>query len=162
MAHWLPYHSETLVSSFSKEEVRDCLKKATSEVNYLDRRSMTREGVKFNGLIAESGFKISKIVDKGDTFLPLILGELEATPRGTIIFLKFRLFPGAKFFLGLWSVLLIIFAVVFAWVSSELSYALFCLLAGVLNYFISVFFFQRQVKVSRDIFMELLDLQVKD
>ncbi len=162
MVRWLPYHSETLVSSFSKEEVRDCLKKATAEVNYLDKRSMTKEGVKFNGLIGESGFRISKVVDKGDTFLPLMLGEIEDTPRGSIIFLNYKLFPGAIFFLGLWSVLLVVFSVLFAWISAEFSYALFCLLAAGLNYSVSVFFFHRQVKASREVFIQLLDLQVKD
>lgn len=138
------------------------LAKVTREVNYLDKRSVAEKGILFNGLIGESGFRISKVVDKGDTFLPLILGDLEETPRGTIIFLKYKLFPGAIFFLGLWSVLLLVFSALFAGVSQEYGYAGVCLVLAISNYFVSIFFFHRQIKSSRERFMNLINLAVKD
>lgn len=162
MIHWLPLHTETLVSSFSKKEVISSLKKVTEEVNYLDRRSGPGKGVLFNGLVGDSGFRISKVVDRGDTFLPLILGDIEDTPRGSIIFLRYKLFPGAIFFLVFWSVVLIAFAAFFIWGAPNSTYFSICLLLAVLNYFISNFFFQRQVKLSRAIFMNLISFQMKD
>lgn len=162
MIHWLPIHTETLVSSFSKKEVMKSLNKVTEEINYLDRRSGPSKGVLFNGLVGESGFRISKVVDRGDTFLPLILGDIEDTPRGSIIFLKYRLFPGAIFFLAFWSVVLLAFAALCTWVNPNYTYAVICLALALANYFISNFFFQRQVKLSREIFMKLISFQMKD
>ena len=162
MIHWLPFHSETLVSSFSKKEVTASLKKVTCEVNYLDQRTRQQNDVLFNGLIGDSGFRISKVIDRGDTFLPLILGEIEDTPRGSIIFLKYKLFPGAIFFLTFWSLALLGFAAFFIWVQTNFTYAAICLTLAVSNYFISNFFFQRQVKLSRHIFMKLISFQMKD
>lgn len=162
MNHWLPFHSETLVSSFSKKEVMHSLKKVTSEVNYLDPRTRQDKSVMFNGLIGESGFRISKVVDRGDTFLPLILGDIEDTPRGSIIFLKYKFFPGAIFFLAFWSILLLAFTAFFIWGKANYTYATLCLLIGIVNYLTSIFFFQRQVKLTREIFMKLISFQIKD
>ncbi|MHA7129498.1 hypothetical protein [Algoriphagus namhaensis] len=162
MNQWLPFHTETLVSTFSCEEVRSSLTKVTAKVNYLDRREESKKGILFNGLVSDSQFRISKVIDKGDTFLPLLVGEIEATPRGCIIFLKYKLFPGALFFLGFWTLLLIGFSAFFIWVTKDYTYASICLLLGIGNYVVSIFFFQRQVKLSREVFLKLINFQMKD
>ncbi|MFC3879648.1 hypothetical protein ACFOSV_05655 [Algoriphagus namhaensis] len=138
------------------------MKKVTSEVNYLDQRTRSRKNVLFNGLVGDSGFRISKVIDRGDTFLPLILGKIEDTPRGSIIFLKYKFFPGAIFFLAFWSLVLIGFSAFFIWGKADYVYSGICLALAILNYFISNFFFQRQVKLSRKIFINLISFQMKD
>lgn len=163
MLNLLPYHRETLVSSYSGVEVRRYLSEATAEINYLDRRSQSKKkGILFNGLVGKKGFRISKVIDKGDTFLPLILGEVEETPRGCIIFLQYRLFPGAVFFLAFWTLLLLAFSAYFIFGPKNYFNGSICLFLTLVNYLVSMFFFHRQVQVSRKAFFTLINFQMKD
>lgn len=158
----IPVHTETIVSVLSKKEVLGHLMRVTSEVNYLDQRSRGNKDVKFNGMVGQNGFRVSKVVDKGDTFLPLIIGEVEETPRGSIIFLKFKLFPGATFFLIFWSIVLVAFASFFFFMIHNFNYGVICASLAIANYALAIYFFNRQVKSSRKIFHQLINFQLKD
>lgn len=158
----LPYHSETLVSALSKQEVLGHLIRVTAEVNYLDQRTRGNKAILFNGMVGQKGFRISKVVDKGNTFLPLILGQVEETPRGSIIFLKFKLFPGAIFFLAFWTVILSSFVFYFFASAQNFSYGAICLALAIANYGLAIYFFNRQVKASRKLFHQLINFQLKD
>jgi hypothetical protein len=157
----LPFHSETLVSALSKKEILGHLIRVTREVNFLDSRTQLDTKVKFNGMIGQEGFRISKAITRGNTFLPLISGEVESTPRGSIIFLRYRLFPGAVFFLAFWSLMLLGFSAYYFLAVSNLTNGLLCLALAFLNYAISMLFFHRQVKASREVFHELINFQMK-
>lgn len=158
----LPYHSEILVSILSKKEVLSQLSKVTVEVNYLDRRTQQDQNFFFNGIVGQSGFKISKVVTRGDTFLPLLLGEVEETPRGCILFLRYKLFPGAFLFLSFWTVILLAASAFYILVTPNYLYATAALGLTALNYFVALFFFNRQVKISREILNKHLNFQMKD
>lgn len=158
----LPYDSETLVNSLSKEEVLSHLNRVTREVNFLDPRTQMKGDILFNGLVGQNGFRISKVVDKADTFLPLILGKIETTPRGCILFINYRLFPGALFFIAFWSIILLSFTAFYSFILPNYSYASICLLLGIINYFVAMYFFNRQVKASRAVFHKLINFQMKD
>ncbi len=157
-----PYHSETLVSAFSKKEVLDQLERVTMEVNYLDRRTQGQPGVLFNGIIGQNSFRISKVVDKGDTFLPLILGKVEETPLGSIIFLNYRLFPGAIFFLAFWSVILVGIGFYFSFGEVNYISAGICFSLAIANYGLALFFFNRQLKSSQKVFHQLINFQKRE
>lgn len=158
----MPYDSETLVSALSKEEVLSHLNRVTREVNFLDQRTHVRGDIVFNGLVGQKGFRISKVVDKGDTFLPLILGKIEATPRGCILFINYRLFPGALFFIAFWSIILLAFTAFYSFLLPNFGYAIICFLLGLANYVVAMYFFNRQVKASRKVFHQLINFQMKD
>lgn len=158
----MPYDSETLVSSHPKEEVLYYLNRVTREVNYLDKRSQEKSEAVFNGIVGQNGFRISKVVDRSDTFLPLLLGKIEDTPRGSIIFIDYKLFPGALFFLIFWTVVLSVFTVLYAFVIPNYTYAIICGGLGFINYFLAIYFFNRQVKSSRKLFHQLINFQMKD
>ncbi|UZD21995.1 hypothetical protein PBT90_00795 [Algoriphagus halophytocola] len=158
----LPYDSETLVSSHPKEEVLYYLNRVTREVNYLDKRSQKKSDAVFNGIVGQNGFRISKVVDKSDTFLPLLLGKIEDTPRGSIIFIDYKLFPGALFFLIFWTVVLLAFTALYVFLIPNYTYAIICSGLGLSNYFLAIYFFNRQVKASRKVFHQLINFQMKD
>lgn len=157
----LPYHSETLVSALSKKEILGHLIRVTREVNFLDPRTHQNSKIKFNGMIGQEGFRISKVINRGDTFLPLITGEVEATPRGSIIFMRYRLFPGAVFFLVFWSIILLAFSAFYFGPIDNYPYGFICLGLAILNYVLGIFFFHRQVKSSREVFHELINFEMK-
>lgn len=159
--NFLPYHSETLVSALSKKEILGHLIRVTREVNFLDSRTQFDAKVKFNGMIGQEGFRISKTIYRGDTFLPLITGEVESTPRGSIIFMRYRLFPGAIFFLAFWSIVLLAFSAFYFGPVANYSYGCICLALAIVNYLVGIFFFHRQVKASRAVFYELINFEMK-
>ncbi len=158
----LPYDSETLVSALSKEEVLSHLNRVTREVNYLDPRTQVKGEVVFNGIVGQKGFRISKVVNRADTFLPLILGKVEATPRGSIIFINYRLFPGALFFLAFWSIILVAFTAFYTFLIPNYGHAVICFAISLVNYVIAMYFFNRQVKASHKVFHQLINFQMKD
>lgn len=158
----LPFHSETFVSALSKEEVLGHLIRVTKEVNFLDARTQQDTKIKFNGMIGQEGFRISRAIKKGDTFLPLITGEVESTPRGSIIFIRYKLFPTTIFFLVFWSIILLAFTAFYFTALQNIGYGFICLGLAALNYGLGIFFFQRQVKSSREVFHELINFEMKD
>lgn len=145
----------------SQEEVLGQLRAVTREANFLDARTQTLADVKFNGLVGRQKFRISRVIRRGETFLPLIEGRVEETPRGSIIFLAYRLFPVALFFLIFWSVVLVSFAIFYGLALENWQNAMICSLLAVVNYMLCVFFFHRQVKASRAIFHQLINFHLK-
>lgn len=157
----LPIHSETLVSALTKEEVLGHLIRVTREVNFLDARTQQDPKIRFNGMIGQEGFRISRTIKRGDSFLPLMTGEVESTPRGCIIFVKYSLFPTTVLFLIFWSVVLLAFAAYYFFGVQNINYGSICIALAALNYALGIFFFQRQVKASREVFHELINLEMK-
>ena len=156
------FHSETLVSALTKEEVLGHLIRVTREVNFLDARTQLDSKIWFNGMIGQDRFRISKAVRRGDSFLPLMKGEVESTPRGCIIFVRYSLFPTTVLFLSFWSVVLLSFAAYYFVGLQNISYGSICVGLAVLNYILGILFFQRQVKASRELFHELINFEMKD
>lgn len=159
---FFPTHSEVLVSTFNKTEVIYRLSKVTKNVNFLDYEARKAKGHRFNGTLEEDGFNVSLFVDKGDSFLPLINGKFETTPKGCILFLKYRLFPSSVFFLAFWTILTLLLTLFFGLVAKNLWYALISFLLGLGNYLFSWAYFKRKIKISQAFFHELLNFPEED
>ncbi|PSL00465.1 hypothetical protein [Cecembia rubra] len=155
---FFPSHSEVLVSSLSKEEVMERLDLVTKDANFLEYELKENQGYQFNGTLSEDSFSLSLVITKADSFLPLIKGKLEATPKGSILFLQYSLFPGTIFFLGFWSVVTVILAIFFAMVSVKYILSGISLAVGIGNYLFAWNHFKRKIRVSQEIFHELLNL----
>jgi len=134
----------------------------TQEVNFLDQRSHKGKQILFNGMIGKNGFRISKVMNRADSFIPMILGRVESTPRGCIIFINYRLFSSSVFFLVFWSIILTAFTAFYLFVIPNFLYAGICIGLGIINYLLAMYFFHRQVKASRDVFYQLINFQMKD
>lgn len=156
-----PHHSEILVSSFSCEEVVRKIAAVTKKVDYLDYREYPMKRYQFNGKIDESRFRLSLVIRRADSFLPLIRGKIEPTQTGCILFLKYTLFPSSIFFLAFWSIITLAIAIVFFY-EKQWAYAAGCLMAGLGNFAFSWFYFKSKLKQSQSIFHQMLDLQEKN
>ncbi len=157
-----PQYSEVLVSALDPENVIDRLARVTRNVDYLDYDRVGMTGHKFNGVIHDKTFKISLVIDKADSFLPLITGKIETTPLGCILFLNYRLFPGSGFFLAFWSLVTLVLAVFFLTARDEPVYGLISLLIGIVNYLFARNHFVRKIKKSQAIFHKLLNPSDRD
>lgn len=154
---FFPSQSEVLVSSLSKEVVLANLQEVTKQVNYLDYDLKQDQEFQFNGKIEKDQFHISLLIQKADSFLPLIKGKIEDTPMGCILFLTYRLFPSSTFFLGFWSLVTLGLTLFFGLVQQQTVYAILSLSFGIFNYLFAWLHFKRKIKISQDIFHQLLD-----
>ena len=160
-----PYHQETLVSPLSQQALLSQLAQVTrmqvasSQARGEELPQMEGKQVVFNGAIGAADFRLSQVLRKGDTFLPLLLGRVEATPRGSLLFIRYRLFPSAVFFLVFWTFLLLSFSIFYFFVEQHYAYGALCLALVLGNYTAAVFFFHRQLKRSRQLFQNVINFQ---
>jgi hypothetical protein len=152
--NWLPIGRETLVSALSKEELLNRLATVT--------RGTRDEGPPefrplFYGQVGAHGFRIYRVIEKGDNFLPLLLGKVEDTPRGSILFLRYQLFSTTRFFLWFWTFILLGFSIFFFLGSQQFLQGGVCLSLMGLNYALAVFFFQRQLLLSKKLFQKVIN-----
>lgn len=163
--HLFPYHQETLVSPLSQEALLSRL----AEVTRMQTAAQEAKGgvlpllaarqTLFNGTIGATGFRLSQVITKGNTFLPLLLGRVEATPRGCLLFIRYRLFPSALIFMIFWTVVLLSFSMFYFFVAQHYAYGALCLVLAVGNYVSAVFFFHRQLGRSRQLFQDVINFQ---
>ncbi|WP_291777962.1 hypothetical protein [Cecembia sp.] len=155
---FFPKHNEVLVSSLTKKEVLEKLELVTKDPNFLDYEARKENGYQFNGTLKKDSFRISLVITKADSFLPLIKGKLDDTPSGSILFLEYSLFPGSVFFLGFWSVVTILLFFFFGFTVEKPGFALISIAIGVANYVFAWSHFKRKIKTSQRIFLDLLNL----
>ena len=152
--NWLPFGRETLVSALSKEELLERFAAVT--------RGTRAEGLPelrplFYGKVGDHGFLLSRVIEKGDNFLPLIQGKVEATPRGSILYVRYQLFSTTRFFLWFWTGILLAFSLFFFSVSQQLLQGGVCVSLMGINYALAVFFFHRQLLPSKKLFKEVIN-----
>lgn len=157
-----PTYSEVLVSPFSSEEVARKLQAVTKKVNYLEGPIILNKTHQFNGQVDRKHFHLSLIINKPDSFLPLIKGKIEPVKSGCILFLRYSLFPSSAFFLAFWGIVTFLLAIFFILYENQWLYALLCLLAGVGNFVFAWSYFNTKLKQSQIIFHQMLSLQEKD
>jgi hypothetical protein len=161
----LPFRSETLVSPLSKEVVQSKLARVTRptlEKGHKGGIDVRLGQSLFNGQVGEGTFSISRVLRKGDTFLPLLSGRVEATPRGSLIFLRYSMFPSARLFLLFWTLILLALAMAYSMGLQQVGKGLVCFALSGINYGLALFFFHRQVRRSRELFLEVIHIQEKD
>jgi hypothetical protein len=107
--------------------------------------------------VEEDGFRLSRVIEKGDNFLPLLLGKVEETPRGCIIFVRYQIFATTRFFLWFWTLVLLAFSLFFLLVTNQFLQGGACLSLTGVNYALAVFFFHRQLVPSKKLFQEVIN-----
>lgn len=146
----LPLFEETLVLPFQLEETRRRIRIATrpleKEVEYSET---VEENFLFNGWVKENRFRISRKVRHPENFLPIIIGEIEGTSAGSILFIRYRLFFSSAVFLIFWSVISLLLCLFFLFVHQQYIYATIAGILGILNYVVATKNFHLQIRSSR-------------
>jgi hypothetical protein len=86
-------------------EVYQILARATSHLPFVQ---LDEPKLHFNGWVKEARFRISLRQQRANHYLPLVVGQLEATSTGCILFLDYKLFPMTRLLLTLWTILLVL------------------------------------------------------
>lgn len=127
-----PVIRHTLVSGLSCSEVLSQVANYTQELD----DEYINESARFNGRFFRSSFRISPKIRTPQNAVPLLIGKVEATSLGSIIFLVIRLFPAGVLYLKMSSLLCMLVGFVFLILSDNLIGATGAFALGLLNYLI--------------------------
>lgn len=147
-----PYLKQTLVSSFSREEV---LAKIGSKTQLIKSDEVTSQPV-FNGHMEGDAFRLSLAVPYSHNALPLAHGSVEDTSRGSIIFLHLKLFPAAILYLVFFTTMAVFIGLVFILLSGNLTGGIIALTLTLANYLILNINFHRKAEETIHSFKEIL------
>lgn len=144
----IPYKYKTLVLPLKKEEVLYLLESVTETPEnrpFFENKEKIKGLVKFNGVIREDRFSISKKCSHPQYFIPLIKGSIYPAKDNTIVRLTFRLFPHSSIMLTLVTVISLFLAGTFILLTNE-KYAGITVGLGFLNYLVAYGNFQIHTK----------------
>lgn len=150
--HLAPYLKQTLVSSFSKDQVIVRIRNKTNLINFQE----VTENPVFNGSIEGDSFRLSQVVSYSHNALPLATGTVEDTSRGSIIFLHLRLFPAAMLYLIFFSILALFVGFVFLILSKSPAALAIALSITLANYLILNANFHRKSQDTINSFKSIL------
>ena len=131
---------KTLVSSLSVHEVMAKIANHTQELN--DDYELISPS--FTGKLQDDTFRISPVIRTPQNGVPLLIGSVEATSQGSIIFIRTRLFPGAKLYLRFSSLLAMIVAFTFLLIAKSMVGFLICTVIAFANWLILKLNFDRR------------------
>jgi hypothetical protein len=152
----LPYQHSILVLPFTAEQLAAKLRqkvKPFSEDEYHSRKP--DDVFAFNGWVKNDKFRLSRRIKHAENFLPLIAGRIEATSKGSIVFVSYRLFPATLFFMSFLCLGVMIAALFFLLAKDWLTSG-FLLLIVMGIYSISVLDFNQKVKISKNLLEKIL------
>lgn len=151
----LPRKRETIVLPFPGQEVYERIWKSVKpikgEVFMFDEPD---QQFLFNGWVKRDKFSISLKVARPQNFLPVIRGKIEETSSGSIIFVKYRMFPTSSGFLIFWMIITLLMAIFFGYIERYV-FAGISLALGVSNYAVAVANFRIQVRRSSRVLRSL-------
>ena len=121
MRAW-PNQQETLVLPLPAGEVVQRLQQVTQP-------SAAQEGpltagdsaILFNGQVEKQSFRLSQKIARPNNFLPFIVGTLEPTSQGCLLFVQYRLFTMTLAFLMFWLIVTLGFGAYLALVRAVVS-----------------------------------------
>ena len=98
MIHILPYLEHTIRTTKSPQEIHDILQSVTSS----KRAWVTRPPGEFIGTIDQYDFKIMRIINYRNSFMPVIKGAIKKGEEAYVVALKMQLHPITYIFLIFW------------------------------------------------------------
>ena len=155
--HLLPYRNETIILPYASKEAIARLRPITRPVDkgYAYQQDDERRFL-FNGTLKKGRFRLSRRILKPENFLPLLIGQLEDTSVGSLLFVQYRLFFATAMYLVFWSVVCLLLSLFFliyheAWLYATVSFGIGCV-----QYIIAVKNFNWQVRQSRQVLEKVL------
>jgi hypothetical protein len=146
----LPFKEETIILPYPAREARRRLQRLTRPVGEGLAYTTTEERqFLFNGLLKGERFRISRKLVRPENFLPLLVGHIEATSVGCLVFVRYRLFFATAMYLVFWSVVCVLMGLFFLIHQEAWGYAAIAFGLGFIQYLIAIKNFSLQVKRSR-------------
>ncbi len=153
----LPNYSETLILPIEASHVEASLRSVTLEED-LEYSAVEKANLTFNGKVKGNGFQISLLLNYPDNYLPQVIGRLEPTSVGCILFLRYQLFFSSRAFLFFWTVITFLIAIFFYFFHEQTFYAFLSFVVGLGNYLFAFLAFEKRVKATREQLNKILYL----
>lgn len=156
----LPLYQKTIVLPINEQEtawrLEQVIRPLIKDVEYAEEAEAS---FLFNGWIKENQFRISRKIRHPETFLPIIIGRIEGTSVGSILFIQYRLFFSAAMFLIFWTIVCLLMSLFFLILHQEYIYAAVAFGLGLSNYIIATKNFHIQVRDSQKTLNEALKFE---
>lgn len=110
MSIW-PYQSESLFISLTVEEILRRIAAVTT-MDSVSQLSKENNDFKFTGITGDDNFRISLLLNRPVTFIPLVKGDLQSAATGTLLFLEYKIFSATRTYLFFWTVFGFVAAIV--------------------------------------------------
>lgn len=144
----LPNYSETLILPIAASQVEAAIRAVTMQQDLI-YDDVEKAAYTFNGKVDINGFQISLILNYPDNYLPMVVGRLEPTSVGCILFLKYQLFFSSRAFLFFWTFVTMLIALFFYFFQQHTLYAFLSFTVGMGNYWFAFLAFQKRVKATK-------------
>ncbi len=152
---WLiPFTQFEIKTSLKPRKVRQKLESVIDPRSYL---RTTRDHAFFEGVVEQNSFNIRRIVHYRNSFLPVILGNIQDKSDHTLIHIRMRLHGVVITFLIIWLLIVIFSGLAFDSALFSNPRLSIMLLLIPLIYAISIFSFHREARKAR-IYFEVLFL----
>lgn len=152
---FFPENTEIVKTARSKSEVELLIKNAISPAED-DEGNTPRKW--FNGGCSDGAFTMSLHLKRPNNYLPVMSGILETDDDGgTMVLIKYCLFPASKKLLLFWTVVTLLITLFFAIPYDAYWYAIISFAACLMNYIITYENFKIQVKRSRSTLERILN-----
>ncbi|MCG8474582.1 MAG: hypothetical protein MI784_03775 [Cytophagales bacterium] len=117
----------------------------------------------FQGFLFPNRFRIFRIIRHPSNYLPVIVGKIESTSIGSILFLRFKMLFEAKVYLLLTSLMAMLLVIFFSYIQ-EYLYAMLSFLCLAGNYTLVFLNFRREVRLSNKMLDSVLEkeAEIKD
>jgi hypothetical protein len=146
----LPNDSETIVVAYSADE-------ATQRVFIgLEQSEKRPFGNGFSGTVNRDHFRLSVRLRRQHPFMPLVIGRIESTKKGAIIFIEYSLFPATRLLLLFWTVVIPVVAFT-TWLRFE-NYWILLGGVGILLFVFAIAWanFRIHLKITRELLYQML------
>lgn len=155
--NWLPYHQETQVFAVSAEEVMGRIRTGVSGTHSRDPLDEP-----YGGWIRDNRFRITLRGSRPTPYVPVIMGTVEPTRTGALLFLRFHLLPTTRLFLVFWTLLILLGSVVVSFQYQRAYYALIGV--AILAFLHAVVWgnFHLQRKIARERLLHMLQDDDRD
>ena len=146
-----PNDTETFVLPAGRDEI---LQQISNELNK-PFRGFT--GQNLTGWIEDSKFRLTIQLRRQHAFMPVVAGTVEKTSKGSIVFMRYSLFPGTRLLLLFWTIVVPLTA---AFLSRR--YENFWILGGAVLFIVFIYAiawanFRLHMKTTRAVLHRILD-----
>ena len=153
-----PTERETMVLPIAAQEAKQRLRASvqppTSTV--IVNSPSEQSDLLFNGRVEGEGFRLSQKIARPNNFIPFVIGAIEPTSQGCLVFVRYRLFSMTGVFLVFWLIVTFGFGAYLVRYEQLYHYAALSVGVGILNYAVALLNFQKQVRISRELLRKVL------
>lgn len=110
----------------------------------------------FTGWFGKDRFRISMKISRPNNYVPLVIGQIENTSSGSLLFINYTLFPSTKMFFIFWNLFILLAGLIAGYQYSNLAYPAIAFALISLIHWIAWSNFKIQLRFTRQLLLGVL------